>query len=353
MRHVRVVIAGNDGGTNIGASFLRAAPALGVDAELSDTRRAYEGSRLLARVNWWLRDRRPSRLREYSDELIERCRRVMPTALVATGLAPIERRALDKLRAMGVETINYLTDDPWNPVLRSAWFLDALNAYDRVFSVRRRNLDDLRRAGCRHVEYLPFAVDPALSFPETANAREMAAYRSDVCFVGGADRDRVPFIAALRNAGLAVALYGDRWDRYPETRSAWRGHASPGVLRKATAAAAVSLCLVRRANRDGHTMRSFEVPAMGGCMLVEETDEHRDLFGENDVVVRYFQSAGGLAQAAAGLLANPSLRRRLAAAALAWIGAHRHTYRDRLHTMLDWQRARVTTPPAGAAAHAD
>ena len=59
---LRLLIVGNDGGTNIGASLHRAAQSMSVPCELSDTRRAYAGPRVLGRINWWLRDRRPTRL---------------------------------------------------------------------------------------------------------------------------------------------------------------------------------------------------------------------------------------------------------------------------------------------------
>jgi hypothetical protein len=74
--------------------------------------------------------------------------------------------------------------------------------------------------------------------------------------------------------GSPVLLAGAYWDRYP----AFRAYAL-GIKRALTAAAKVNLCLVRRANRDGHVMRSFEIAAIGGCMLAQDTDEHRDIFG--------------------------------------------------------------------------
>ena len=44
-------IVGNDGGTNIGASLMRAASALGIPAELADARAAYDAPRAVARFN--------------------------------------------------------------------------------------------------------------------------------------------------------------------------------------------------------------------------------------------------------------------------------------------------------------
>jgi hypothetical protein len=329
-----LVIVGNDGGTNIGASLKRAAEARGLDVTLVNAQRAFAGPRTIARVNWWLRGRRPARLGAFGREVLEACRTVRPRRLIATGLAPLDRSTLAGLERLGIERINYLTDDPWNPAFRSRWFLDALPLYDRVWSARTSNLDDLRRHGCAGVDYLPFGFDPELFFPQAPTPAERPAYDTDICFAGGADADRVPYMAALAGAGLSLALYGDYWNRFSETKRADRGHASPEVLRKAASGAAVSLCLVRRANRDGHTMRSFEVPAVGGCMLAEDTDEHRAFFGPSGQAVIYFKTMTDMVERARALLSDATERARLASAAHGLVAGGRFTYADRLETML-------------------
>ncbi|MFN7918893.1 MAG: glycosyltransferase [Bryobacteraceae bacterium] len=219
-----------------------------------------------------------------------------------------------------------MTDDPWNRAHRAAWFLEALREYDHVFSPRRANLDDLRGATSGHVEYLPFAYDPALFF----EPRGRADHGDDVIFAGGGDADRVPYIAALSKAGFRVGLYGGYWDRYPETRGLTRGMVDPAQLREVIASAKIALCLVRKANRDGHCMRTFEVPAVGACMLVEDTDEHRELLGPDMAAVAYFRSLDEMVVRAAHLIGNYALRARLAAASKALVASGRHTYKDRL-----------------------
>ncbi len=330
----RLLVVGNDGGTNVGASLVRSARSIGLRAEIKDASQAFAAPQPLARVNWWLLGRRPTRLRSFSEAVVERCRREPPTWLITTGLAPVQRSALERIHELGVITINYLTDDPWNPAFKSRWFLDALVAYDRVFSPRTSNLEDLERLGCKCVAFLPFAADPEIFFPEVPTADEEHQLRSDVCFAGGSEHERVPLLSAMIDAGLDVAVYGDAWDRFPETRQAWRGYATPATLRKSTRTAAVSLCLVRHANRDGHTMRTFEVPFMGGCMLVEDTAEHRAIFGENDAAVVYFRSVSEGVSGARALVADPARRYRLATTAHALVANGHHTYTDRLRTMV-------------------
>jgi spore maturation protein CgeB len=301
---------------------------------LCDSRQAFEAPRWLVRLNWHLRGRRPARLRSFSELVVQACRDFHPTRLLSTGIAPVDKKALMAIRDLGVTRLNFLTDDPWNPLHRAPWFLEALPHYDHVFSPRQSNLDTLRVLGCREVSYLPFAYAPSQHYCERAASEEETRLSSDVIFVGGADRDRFPLAAALIAAGLRVALYGAYWNRYPDAGKHYRGQADPPTLRKATGAASIALCLVRRANRDGHVMRSFEIPAIGACMLVEDTAEHREILGPDGEAVVYFRSIPEMIDKSRWLLDRPVERQRLADAAHARITAGRHTYQDRLAAML-------------------
>jgi spore maturation protein CgeB len=209
--------------------------------------------------------------------------------------------------------------------------MEALPRYDYVFSPRRANMQDLEAAGCRNVKYLPFAYAPHIHYAEPIDERARRQLESDVIFAGGGDADRAPYIGALREAGLRIALYGEYWDRFPATRSLSRGLIGIEGLRKAMAASKLALCLVRRQNRDGHAMRSFEVPAFGACPLVERTAEHEEFFGAgNPSPVAYFDTIPDMVATARRLLADEAERLRLANAAHALITGNDHAYRHRL-----------------------
>jgi spore maturation protein CgeB len=344
MNSERLLLVGNPEAAHVGAHLYEAAQALDIPVRMCDSRQAFDAPRWLVRLHWNLLGHRPAQLRAFSESVVQACRDFRPTRLLSTGLAPIDKKALQSIRDLGIARLNFLTDDPWNPAHRAAWFLDALPHYDRVFSPRQSNLDALRAHGCGDVSYLPFAYAPSQHFCERADPAEEARLASDVIFVGGADRDRLPPIAALIAAGLRVALYGGYWNRYPETREHHRGHADPQTIRQATGATKIALCLVRRANRDGHVMRSFEIPAIGACMLAEDTAEHREILGPDGQAVVYFRSIVEMLDKLCWLLDRPAERQRLAAAALAHIAAGRHTYHDRLAAMLDLHTKDVTAP---------
>jgi hypothetical protein len=167
-------------------------------------------------------------------------------------------------------------------------------------------------------------------------SEEQARWSSDVLFIGGGDIERATVMRSLRDRGFNLSLWGGYWDRMSDLKAFARGHAGPVEFRRLVACAGVNLCLVRQANRDGHSMRSFELPAVGGCMVVEDTEEHREIFGPDGECVRYFSTMDELATVVAELLAQPEKRRLMADRVRQRVCLNgRNTYRDRLMAILD------------------
>lgn len=230
--------------------------------------------------------------------------------------------------------MNFLTDDPWNPAHRAGWFMESLLEYDHIFNPRLANMDDLRRHGCRKTSYLPFAYSPAVHFPPRENSTSAMLGAIDVAFVGGADLDRIPYIDALIKSGVKLGLYGHYWDRFRLTRKHVAGMASPELMRLVASRAKVSLCLVRRGNRDGHCMRTFELAAMGACILAEHTAEHEEILGQEGEAVLYFSNIVEMVEKVHWLLSRDSVRDELRAQCYERITTRCHQYQDRLRSIL-------------------
>ena len=327
------VLVGNPGPEHVGRHFHDAADELGIETVFLDLRRAHASP--LQKVSWHLRGHRPGRLQAFSRDVVRACRDVHAACLLVTGIAPPSASALAEIASLGTVCMNFLTDDPWNPAHHAAWFVRALAHYDHVFSPRTANIEDLRALGCPRVSYLPFAY-AAAHHVRLLNAGPGGQDPTcDVVFVGGADRDRVGWVSALLRAGFGMECYGGYWDRFPETRGCARGMVAPDRLAEVLRRGKVALCLVRRANRDGHSMRTFESAAMGACMLVEDTEDHRRLFGPDGEAVRYFRNREELVDRAGWLVGDEAERSRLAATAQALVIGGSHSYRDRLRSMLD------------------
>ena len=69
-------------------------------------------------------------------------------------------------------------------------------------------------------------------------------------------------------------------------------------------------------------------------MLTEDTPTHRAIFGDEGETVLYFQSANEMVTKARWLVEHPTERQPLAGAAHTRMIEDRHTYQDRLRTML-------------------
>ncbi|MBF2004228.1 MAG: glycosyltransferase [Chlorogloeopsis fritschii C42_A2020_084] len=331
-----LLLVGGSGGTNIGDALFKAAEECNIETSFINFQIAYEAPKLVKRVNWYFRGKRPAKILEFSKNIIQICSERQPNFLLTTGIAPIHSGALQEIGKRGIQRLNFLTDDPWSRFHYAPWFLKALPDYDVVFSPRRANIPDLLKAGCTKVEYLPFGFNPELFFPESEiTQEEKQRFSCDILFVGGADRDRIPYIYSLIQAGLKIHLYGAYWERYRETKAHIQGYADPRTLRLATGNCKIALCLVRRSNRDGHVMRSFEIPAIGACMLTEDTQEHREIFGEEGKAVVYFKTIPEMVEKANWLLKHDSERLRLAQSAHLLITKNKHTYKDRLAKILN------------------
>lgn len=341
---MKILIVGYNEPGQMGNYLAAAAESLGVEHRIIDANAAEASNRIVQALYWRFGDRKPRYLHNFGATVVQTCTDFKPNVVITTGVrAPLDRVHLFQLSQLGIKILNYSTDDPWNPVLHASWFISTLPLYDAIFTPRRSNIREFRSCGARAIHYLPFGYDPTVHRPLPATEKEPAW---DVLFVGGCDEERLPFIAALAKAGLKLSLFGRYWDRNPRTREFWRGVADQGTIRAASADSRLSVCLVRRANRDGHVMRSYEAAAVGGCILAEDTADHRELFGPHDHAVRYFKTIPQLVDQAKILATDPELRNRLAAQLRKRMNNRTDTYADRLKTMLQLVDLRTKRAPA-------
>ena len=330
MSETRIVFVAYDAEGHVGQHLIEAATKLGIPYRIISPAIAFDSSWLLSKLNWHLRGHRPARLDHFGQRATILCENFRPTHLIATGIAPLPAGALREIRHGGVRTINWLTDDPWNRAHRAPWFVETIPEYQTVYTPRSAVIDQLAAAGARAVEMLPFAYCSNCHF---GMKREGDA-RAVVSFVGGADRDRARYIDALVEANVPVELYGGYWKEQSALAPHARGFVDMAGYRGVVAQTAVSLCLVREANRDGHVMRSYELPAMRGCIMAQDTPDHRELYGAEGETVRYFSGPGDIGRVARGLLDDAVECDRLRVAVHTRVVRPENSYYARLQAML-------------------
>jgi spore maturation protein CgeB len=273
----------------------------------------------------------------FNRQILKAAIRLGPDVVLVVKGAQVAPSTLKRVKkATGAILVNYATDDPFNAKVSSRNLLESIPLYDVYACTKRAIMDDVRRAGCEEVVYVPFGYKPWLHFPEAPLAvEEQRRFEADVVFIGGADDDRIPYFEHLTKEirDIKLRLFGGYWNRHRSLSRYHQGFAYGRNYRLAIGGAKIVINLVRRANRDGHVMRSFEVPACGGFMLADRTDEHRELFEENREAA-FFATPEEMVAGIEKYLADETARDLIRRAGCAKIRGGPNSYVDRLAQLL-------------------
>lgn len=309
---MRVAIIGEFGGSHLGSSYARAFRAIG--HEVHEVRHA--PGAIATRLGGDRTGAVGAAVRRLnSATVLER----LPEAdlifvIKGAGLpATFFRRARKRSAA---RLVAFHPDDPFNFNGSSSFrhIVDAIPEYDGYFVWSRALVEKVKEAGARAAHLLPFAADPELFHPVAVTDEERQTLGSRVCFIGNWDPERERWLAAALPFGLGI--WGNDWDR-ARTREllvAWRGRAVTGdALLKVVAASDVHLNILRRQNKGGHNMRTFEIPACGAFLLTERSGDLPLFFKEGEEVAAC-GDPGEMRCELERYLADPEARARVAAA---------------------------------------
>ncbi len=214
-------------------------------------------------------------------------------------------------------------------------FLRHLGMYDVFYTTKSNGVDDLYRRGCRRVVLVGTAYEPGVHRPMPVSDAERTRLGGSVGFVGTWEEPRSRSLHRLAVAGIPVRVWGNGWRRsryrHPLLRVEYRDLLDDDYA-LAISAFDVNLCFLRSC--DLQTTRSVEIPACGGFMLAERTDEHLALFAEG-VEAAYFDDDDELLAKVRYYLDHPEERRRIAAAGRARCLRDGYGNPVRIATMLD------------------
>lgn len=214
--------------------------------------------------------------------------------------------------------INYNNDDPFGSRDRFSWSLyrRTVSSYDLIVVLRDENLREAAALGAKKTLRVFFSADEVAHAPRDLTREDHLQWDSEVVFVGTWMPERGPVIAELIQLGVPVSIYGGRWQHAPEwpiLQPFWKGPptASDDQYAKAIQCSKIGLGLVSKGNRDLHTTRSLEIPALGTALCAVRTSEHQQLYCEGVEAV-FWANAAECAEACFKLLGNDRLRREIA-----------------------------------------
>ena len=261
------------------------------------------------RINDWI----TSNAREFAPDLvwIEKGNMIRPSTLRRL------RETLPKVRIAF-----YSEDDMFLAHNHSRDFVAGIKMYDVIFSTKKPNAnpDELPAMGARRVEIVDKAFDPKQHFPVEVTDAERAELGADVGFVGTFEQDRAETMFWLAGQGVRVRIFGNGWERFGKSHENFQVENRAVVnteeelrFTRTICATKINLGFLRKLNRDTQTDRTMEIPACGGFMLAERSDDHLRLF-EEGVEAAFFDSREELLAQVRKYLSDEPLRLKIAEA---------------------------------------
>lgn len=306
-----------------------------------------------------------TRIDRYNERVLVAASAHRPAIVWAEKQEYLRPETLEKLRSLGAVTIHYNPDPYFSLAWKRTRLADeCVRGYDVLVVTKRYELDDYRRVSSGRVLYSPLGFDVVGHAPPI-EARPNA--RDEVVFVGGWEprRERLLYGASRETPNVAVWGYGWRiaqHSRLDPLRALRLGRLAPGgsvylgapheelasAIREGegsngeiyedryadvVAGSRISLGFLRELNPDQHTTRSFEIPALGGFMLADRTEDHLEFFEEGKEA-EYFSTDDEFRDKIKFYLGNECARLRIARTGHERCMTSGYSYDDRIRAVM-------------------
>jgi spore maturation protein CgeB len=222
-----------------------------------------------------------------------------------------------KRRSPETKIVSYTGDTMSLRHNQSQDYLECIAHYDCHITTKSYILEDMRKLGAKHVRFVNNGYDSVFYYPRELSPADMVSFGEDVGFIGMWEKERCESILFLARNGIRVRVFGGgRWKKYknyhPNLTVTTHGLYSEDYP-KALQSFKISLCFLRKMNFDRQTNRTMEIPACGGFMLAERTDEHSAMFEEGKEAA-FFSSDEELLEKCRYYLTHEEERKKIALA---------------------------------------
>ena len=198
-----------------------------------------------------------------------------------------------KKQSPNIKIVSYSPDNMALRHNQSQQYLECIPLYDYIITNKSYIIEEMKKLGAKNVTFVNNSYSEDFHRIYELSEAERNELGGDVGFIGFWEEERCKSILYLVDHGVRVKVFGDaKWNKYanysPNLTIMGRFLGDEDYC-KSLHAFRISLCFLRKMNFDKQTTRSVEIPACGGFMMAERTDEHLNLFKENKEAV-YFSS---------------------------------------------------------------
>lgn len=311
-------------------------------------------SSVQAKLRYKLRSHRPrwQDIAKLNDAVIQAAHEQEPDLLFFFPLSYVLPETLKATRQYGLN-FAFFVDDMFNRANQTFNFVESIKHTDCILTTKSYNVPEFEAAGAPLVLFVNNSYAPSCHYPVTLTGDDCRQFGGDIAFVGTFRPERADFLGQLIRSlppTTRFNIWGGGWNKM-QRPIYWRKRARWSMWRqlqqcirgsevwcedmsRVFRANKINLGLLNRANRDVQTTRTVEIPACGGFLLAERTDEQRALFEEGREAA-YFGSFDELVDKIRYYLAHDDERQRIAQAGYERCMASDYSYIDRARFILE------------------
>lgn len=219
-----------------------------------------------------------------------------------------------KAKCSNTKIVGYSPDNMVERHNQSQHFIESLPYYDYYITTKSYTIDQLKDLGVKNVIFVNNAYEKTFHHPYDITTEEKERLGGKIGFIGAWEKERCESILFLAKHGLPIRVWGGgEWTKYkglyPNLTIEDKGLFSDNY-NKALSAFDISLCFLRKMNKDLQTTRTMEIPACGSLLMAERTVEHERLFKEDEEAV-FFSNNEELLEKCTYYLSHPDDLKRV------------------------------------------
>ncbi|MDB4414891.1 glycosyltransferase [bacterium] len=273
--------------------------------------------------------------RNVNKSLCEEVKTIRPDVIFIIKGASIFPESLETLKHQFSQAIFicFNPDDPFNLASSNSDILQSIKFYDHYFIWTKRLIKPILESGAKQAHYIPFASDTSLIYPNLKDT----SLSFDLTFIGNGDSERQRWVDNIvdhlekRNDIIKFSVFGKNWKKYKSLNL--NGMRNGIDYLKCIGESKINVNFLRKQNKGSTNMRTFEIPAAGGFLMHEYSEEAMEIFKPDKEVV-YFSSTEELIDKSSFYLKNVKLRKQIISSGYKKATALESTYLDRVRTIL-------------------
>jgi spore maturation protein CgeB len=224
------------------------------------------------------------------------------------------------------------TDNPTVvPGLQSLEWLEGLTEFDTVFVPAKHIIPTFYQLGVKHVELYGFSYNPKIHFPIS-----VSKVGTSISYLGCWGPLQEMWLDRIA-AEFQLRIYGWGWQhaaKKSRSRPCWaKGEGQWSEMKTAISSSKIAFNMVRAEHGCSYSTKTLEIPACGGFMLTNWSEEQAMLFEDGKECV-FYNTMEEMIEKARYYLENDDAREKIRRAGMAAVAPY--TYKNSAISLLNY-----------------